>query len=511
MPASLLVILTAALQAGPDIVLPAPSGPRAVGVTTYEWTDPARIDSLTSSPSARRVLGRVWYPARRGQSTAPAPYVDHLDAATNDWMLLHARVRTHSDARAPFDSGVTRAPVIVFAPGRSTATFDYSALGEELASHGYIVVGVDSPHHSKVVLADGSLAPIRFPSMGPSTYPNGFDSAQEPMNRLVGADLRFVLQQLATINRDDVVLHGRLDLGRVGMAGHSNGGMAGSRACAQESICRTFLGIEGMQTRELRLGGVAKPYGLIYSEQTLAFDTLGIFTEMRLHAQGPFVLYRVNGAGHNSVTDLLLVRPTLFSYPMEPIRGVDVTRTIVRGYFDRTLLGVPAGDTAVALLPEVKVERYAPQEPAVKAELFGEGIFSTGDYELPPTFTLDGRTAYFTVSTPQYGRIRWILESRRTGNAWSEPKVAPFSGRYDDCDPWISPDGTQLFFLSKRPVAEGGPPKRDLDIWVMARQPNGTWGAPRHLGDRVNGPGDEHYVTATTDGTLYIAAVRSDS
>ena len=41
--------------------------------------------------------------------------------------------------------------------------------------------------------------------------------------------------------------------------------------------------------------------------------------------------------------------------------------------------------------------------------------------------------------------------------------------------------------------------KRDLDIWVMDKEPNGTWGPPRHLGDRVNGPGDEHYVTDTSD------------
>jgi Tol biopolymer transport system component len=145
------------------------------------------------------------------------------------------------------------------------------------------------------------------------------------------------------------------------------------------------------------------------------------------------------------------------------------------------------------------------------AELFGAGVFSTGDYELPPTMTRDGRTAYFTVSTPVYGRMRWILETRRRGNGWTAPTVASFSGRYDDADPWISPDGSQLFFLSKRPIAPGAQPRRDLDIWVMTKQAGGTWGEPRHLGSTVNGPGDEHYVTATSDGTLFIAAVRSDS
>jgi len=158
-----------------------------------------------------------------------------------------------------------------------------------------------------------------------------------------------------------------------------------------------------------------------------------------------------------------------------------------------------------------QAEQSPPPQANVTAELFGAGVFSTGDYELPPTFTKDGRTAYFTVSTPQYGRIRWILETHRRGNAWSEPVVASFSGRYDDADPWISPNGDQLFFLSKRPVAPDSAPRRDLDIWVMTKRANGRWGEPRHLGPKVNGQRDEHYVTATSDGTLFIAAVRPDS
>ena len=36
-------------------------------------------------------------------------------------------------------------------------------------------------------------------------------------------------------------------------------------------------------------------------------------------------------------------------------------------------------------------------------ELSGEGVFSTSLYELTPTFTPDGQTAYTTISTPNYG------------------------------------------------------------------------------------------------------------
>ena len=341
---------------GPDkIDLPVPSGTHSVGVVTFAWTDSARIDSLASPPSMRTVVGRIWYPARALLGKGLAPYAEHLDATANDWTALHSRVRTHSYADVPVAIGLTRAPVIVLAPGRSTATFDYTTLGEDLASRGYIVVGVDSPHHSKVVLADGTLAPIRFPAMGPNTYPNGIDSAQAPMNALVSADLRFAFGRLQQLNQSHAILRGHLDLTRVGMFGHSNGGMAGSRACALETICRAFFSVEGQQTREIRLNGVDKPYGLLYSEQTLSFDTAGVFTEMRLHAKGPFELYRVAGAGHNSVTDLLLVRPTLFTYSIDSRRGLDITHAIVRSFFDRYLLGAAAPADG---FPEVRVQRF---------------------------------------------------------------------------------------------------------------------------------------------------------
>ena len=367
MPTLLTVFAATAFQAEPTIPLPPPTGPNRVGIATFEWVDSARIDSLVSSPAARRVLVRVWYPGQHVGGVPTAPYVPPVSDVTNDWLALHARVRTNSQTRAAAIASPQRFPVIVFAPGRTTGTFDYTTLGEDLASHGYVVVGIDSPHHSKILQPDGTLAPIRFPSMGPSTYPDGIDAAQEPMNALVSADLRFAMRQLSVIDRDDPTLRGRLDLDRVAMAGHSNGAMAGSRACALEARCRAFLGIEGQQTRELRKSGVMKPYGQVYSEQTLAFDTLGVFTEMRLTAKAPFVLYRVNGAGHNSFTDLLLVRPTLFNYPMAAMRGVEVTRSIVRSFFDWALLVKVGGNSLASGPAEVRAERYGPDLPRGQA------------------------------------------------------------------------------------------------------------------------------------------------
>src|SRR5262249_36116119 len=156
-----------------------------------------------------------------------------------------------------------------------------------------------------------------------------FDEADlylEPMIRDVAADLRFVVRRLGLENRAESVLAGHLDLRRLAMMGHSNGALAASRACAEEGRCRAFLGIEGTQAREIRKHGVGKPYGLLISDQSLGYDAENVYRELGSHRGTSYTVMVVNGAGHNTSTDLLLVRPTLFQYRLDPGRGVDIAR-----------------------------------------------------------------------------------------------------------------------------------------------------------------------------------------
>ena len=351
----LLLVIAGPLLAQ-DIPLPEPTGPLPVGVTTQTWVDSARVDTLGPGRGRRRVEIVIWFPAA-AMSGNPAPYVIGLGASDGQLGALYARVRPAARAGALFTSRVRRAPVLLLAPGRIAGAFEYTALAEELASHGYVVIGVNSPGHSKLFMPGGGLEPVVFGSMPASSYPEGFDALQEPMNRLVGADLAFAFARLNNLDRTDSVLSGHLALDSVAMLGHSNGAMAGSRVCAAQPRCRAFLGIEGPQTRELRLGGNDKPFAQVYGEQTLSFDTLGVFTAMRGHARAPFTLFSVRGAGHNSFNDMPLVRTELFRYPIDARRGIVVTRAIVLAWFDAVLRGA-AGRDDLPGVPEVRVERF---------------------------------------------------------------------------------------------------------------------------------------------------------
>lgn len=138
-------------------------------------------------------------------------------------------------------------------------------------------------------------------------------------------------------------------------------------------------------------------------------------------------------------------------------------------------------------------------------ELVGEGVISTADDEFAGTLTPDGRTIYFNKSVPHSNQYV-VLVSRSSADKWSTPTVAPFSGRYTDSDPELSADGRTLYFTSDRPV--GSTIKHDYDIWKVALQRDGAWGAPVHLPAPINSDANEYMASVTADGTLYVSSLR---
>jgi len=132
-----------------------------------------------------------------------------------------------------------------------------------------------------------------------------------------------------------------------------------------------------------------------------------------------------------------------------------------------------------------------------------QGVLATPDDELNSAFSPDGKTVYFSKNLGD--RTGVILVSRWTGGKWGTPEVASFSGRFSDYDPFMSPDGSRLYWISNRPV--GGTAKDDYDIWVVEKQGK-SWGEPMHLPDPINTDAQEFYPTVATDGTLYFSSTR---
>lgn len=174
------------------------------------------------------------------------------------------------------------------------------------------------------------------------------------------------------------------------------------------------------------------------------------------------------------------------------------------------LICVCTGLLALAV-PLLRVRHNVWQAPSALPKLFAEGRINTAADEYGPTFTPDGRTVYFVRRVSRSGPefIMVAHRSKGKGSAWSEPRVAEFSGQYFDKEPFVAPDGKRLFFASQRPVS-GTEPKqeRDFDLWYVEKTASG-WSAAKHLGLAINTPGYENYPAVMADGTLYFASVRA--
>ena len=137
---------------------------------------------------------------------------------------------------------------------------------------------------------------------------------------------------------------------------------------------------------------------------------------------------------------------------------------------------------------------------AGEVEIFAEGAVSTSLPEFATSFSPDGTEVYFNRMSADRSVLQ-IWRSSMIDGKWSAAQPLPFSdGRYRDVDPFVSPDGTRLYFSSTRPVS-GDQPK-DYDLWYVERA-DGAWGAPVNVGPGVNTTSNEIYSTLSRNGNIY--------
>jgi len=127
-------------------------------------------------------------------------------------------------------------------------------------------------------------------------------------------------------------------------------------------------------------------------------------------------------------------------------------------------------------------------------------------------FFPNGKEIYWIFHSPDYGQnppaIHFV---KQVDGIWTKPEVLEFSGEYGAGTISISPDGTKLFFNSKRPWPHswGKQPSGNLleamKIWYVERIGD-RWGAPNPLEKRNNQ--NIIGVSSTLDGTLYTHGVK---
>src|ERR1700732_2653161 len=264
-----------------ETTLPTPSGPFAVGRTMYAWSDPGHQDPMAPQPGTKReLLAWIWYPAAPRQPSQtvddylPAPWRTALERQMGVPLTQFltrdlSRVRTHSIRDAEVSPQHRSYPVVLMRAGLAALTTDYTALAEDLASHGYVVVGFDAPYRSFVVVFPGGRVIARAPQ-------NNADLLSGPQqeqlaNKLAqawSADMSFALDQLERLNASDPSgrFLGRLDMQRVGVFGHSLGGATALQFCHDDSRCKAGIDVDGAPLGSVVADGVTQPFMFLLSD-----------------------------------------------------------------------------------------------------------------------------------------------------------------------------------------------------------------------------------------------------
>jgi len=112
---------------------------------------------------------------------------------------------------------------------------------------------------------------------------------------------------------------------------------------------------------------------------------------------------------------------------------------------------------------------------------------------------------YFVRSSKSFSGWR-ILTSHCDGKAWSTPAPAPFAASGTEADPWFTPDGKSVYFISTR--ATGSQKSKDLDIWRADRAEDGHWQTAVRLPAPVNSDEAEWFSRLAPDGWLYFGSNR---
>ena len=144
----------------------------------------------------------------------------------------------------------------------------------------------------------------------------------------------------------------------------------------------------------------------------------------------------------------------------------------------------------------------------LEAKLFGPGQISTPLNERDLAIAPDRKTIIYTLGNYTQDR-RCLVTVKWEGGHWTEPEILPFSGQYQDIEPFFTPDGKRLFFASNRPVdSDTLSGRTDYNIWVVERRSPG-WGVPLPLDPIINTTADEFYPAVSSSGNLYFTAVRA--
>lgn len=126
---------------------------------------------------------------------------------------------------------------------------------------------------------------------------------------------------------------------------------------------------------------------------------------------------------------------------------------------------------------------------------------NTIHWESQPSLSQDGRVLYFVSSRPSGLGGQDLWKSTKINGRWTEAQnLGPeINTRFDDCSPYIHPNGINLYFASRGRLGFGG-----YDLYGTEFE-NGSWSSVKNLGYPINNHRNQVGYTISLDGWAYYS------
>jgi predicted dienelactone hydrolase len=319
--------------------LPQSTGPYPVGTFSMLLTNTYRNNA--------KFMVSFWYPAVAQAGVLPAAYVEKQVAqvwddpqyAPRTWASQVAAFVSHSLSNAPLATNLAEYPVLLYDPAFGGDRRENTDKAEDLASWGYVVVGLDHRDAFCSVYPNGTVVYGQTIDTSSITAIDAFIE-----ERLL--DVRFVLDELGHLNANDPRLGGRLDLDKIGAFGWSLGGAITAQMCLRDPRCKAGAGFDSpFYETNLLTQTMGVPYLLFIAERSLSTDGVTVFNHMVTNAY--WVKLRSTVHGNFGEFDLVVDSAALAAVWGTPPSGQflpqgrasEIVRAYLLSFFNKYLRG----------------------------------------------------------------------------------------------------------------------------------------------------------------------------
>jgi hypothetical protein len=221
-----------------------------------------------------------------------------------------------------------------------------------------------------------------MPEIGYAIYKDGFivkpSSKYEPPRGMMGGpyekvdeffeqptqlgyqDLEFAYKKILALNDADPSnrFTGKIDCGNVGIFGHSLGGRIAGDFTSKNNSIKAYISMEGIPPRQVRYNGLLDiPVAMLCSSGTWPYAKENYFSLID-NRNNVVYMIELPDFGHNSVTDNPYIYPEYYKYTMDAVKGLDISRKIVLGYFNDILRKKASFSKGLGGIQKIKYSIY---------------------------------------------------------------------------------------------------------------------------------------------------------